>query len=192
MVFPEIKINKGKLLKKIFYLILIPFLMIQFTLSFLGINSNIIYYVSEYMLSLPNNLYHLFRFQISEIDPSRFDQLISLWAYAKKNTLSVLIGQGAGSVNYGLRNYIDPDSSGLLRPIGLVAFIYDYGFIWFAFTYYFFFKMVWENFNRNSIPVFKFFPFLIFLISLVTNLNECIIFWILLFHYNTIIDQLRK
>jgi hypothetical protein len=192
MVFHELKITNGKLLKKIFYLILIPFLMIQFTLSFLGFDTDIIYYISEYMLSLPQNLYHLFSFQISKIDPSRFDQLSSLWTYAKENTLSVLIGQGAGSSNFGLRHYIASDSSGFLRPIGLVVFIYDYGFIWFTFTYYLFFKMVWENFNRNSIPIFKFFPFFIFIISLVTNLNECIILWILLFHYNTIIDQLKK
>ena len=166
--------------------------MIQFTLSFLGIDSDIIYYISEYMLGLPKNLYNLFSFQIIEIDPSRFEQLSVLWTYAKENTLSVLIGHGAGSSNYGLRNYISPDSSGFLRPIGAVAFIYDYGFIWFTFTYYLFFKKAWENFDRNSIPSFKFFPFFVFIISLVTNLNECIILWILLFHYDTIIDQLKK
>ena len=192
MVFHEMKITNGKFLKKIFYLVLIPFLMIHFTLFFLGIDSSIIYYISEYMLSSLQSLYYLFSFQISEIDPSRFDQFSSLWTYAKENTLSVLIGQGAGSSNYGLSHYIASDSSGFLRPIGLVAFIYDYGFIWFTFTYYLFFKMVWVNFDRNSIPIFKFFPFFIFIISLVTNLNECIILWILLFHYNTIIDQLKK
>jgi hypothetical protein len=192
MVFTELKITIGSLLKKIFYLILIPFLVIQFSLSFLGIDTNIIYYVSEYILVIPIYLHKLFKFDIINIDPARFDQVIKLWEYAKENTLSVLIGNGSGASNFGLVNYIKPDSSGFLRPIGSVAFIYDYGFIWCTFTYYLFFKMALENFSRNSIPIFKFFPFFIFIISLVSNLNECIIFWILLFHYNTIIDQLKK
>jgi hypothetical protein len=192
MVFTELKINIGSLLKKIFYLILIPFLVILFSLSFLGIDTNIIYYVSEYILGIPNFLYKLFKLDIINIDPSRLHQVMMLWEYAKVNLLSVLIGNGAGASNFGLANYIKPDSSGFLRPIGVIAFIYDYGLIWCTLTYSLFFKMALENFSKNSIPIFKFFPFFIFIISFVSNLNECIIFWILLFHNNTIIDQLKK
>ena len=69
------------------------------------------------------------------LDDGRINQLIGVQKYlVANNFFENLFGTYSGSHRFNLTNYIMTDNSGILRPIGIVVLIHDWGLL-FLFIY---------------------------------------------------------
>jgi hypothetical protein len=120
----------------------------------------------------------------------RFLQLTGIFDYFLEYPYSLLLGNGSLTHQFNLSDFIGSDSSGKLRPIGVVAIIYDYGVL-------FYFLLLLQNLiyiflltKRLGIKfIFYGVPFfmLLHLFIFTTNLNDSVLFWLIFIDFNFVL-----
>lgn len=133
------------------------------------------------------------------LDNGRTNQIIGIKEYlVQNNFFETLLGTYSGSHRFNLINYISSDSSGILRPIGIVVLIYDWGLI-FLFMYVslviynlikinlFFKHSIFKNLTFSAVYLF------ISANPLITNLNDSVLFWLIIFFpMNILVKSLMR
>ena len=136
-----------------------------------------------------STLLDLFRF-FQNIDLSTFGaygrqaQLMGTWNYlVSADMFELILGNGTGAHRTGAAAFIALDSSGILRPIGIFAWIFDWGlFLVLIYLALVFSQIVnvfrCQNGVRAIVPVAMI--FVVATSPLVTNVTESLLFWILI------------
>ena len=189
--------NKFKIQKLIYFvLILIVICSLDLILTYLNhyldeINNYSFYFIAErtFVYGIIREVANvLISGNITDIlDDGRINQIIGIKEYLVTNDfLENLFGTYSGSHRFNLTNYITSDTSGVLRPIGIVVLIYDWGLL-FLFIY---FALILYNLKKiNSFIKHDKAKNLIILIiylyislnPLITNMNDSILFWLIIF-----------
>lgn len=148
---------------------------------------------SSYSLNLLSELVR------SPFDQGRLDQIFGVFNYIRESDLvRVFFGSMTGFHRHGITDYINSDSSGILRPIGMVTFFVDYGLLFvIAYT---------TIYARNIITIFRKidWPFsgptfliimsysIFFLSPFVTNVMDSLLFWCVFFKPDILINLMTR
>jgi len=135
------------------------------------------------------------------LDTGRVDQIKGIISYSYSVNFSQLFfGNFTGAHRFGLDQFIPRDNSGILRPIGIVAWIYDWGLIFIS-SYLIIFivnlrRLIFELIKKGENFYTHFILLLIYLfISLnpmITNVNDSILFWVVFFYPNLVLVKILK
>ena len=177
--------------KKIFVFFLITSLIIfisYFLYNYLPNNFIFIIklYLKDFYKILKITYWHIIDFNFSDLDSGRYNQLLALLSYCIDNPISAIFGNVTSFHKYGLKEYIEFDSTNVLRPIGIVRLIYDWGIIIFALITFIMIKQIIRNLKKITSYVnflyYLMIPLCFYFSITITDMTTSILFWLFIFN----------
>jgi hypothetical protein len=132
----------------------------------------------------------------SHVDLGRKEQISGVYNWVISADLQNLIfGNLSGAHRAGIPNEIPPDKSNILRPIGIVAWVYDWGLIFITGYLLAVLRGFWViqikiqelNLNYAFLTLYALAYFLVSCLPFVTNITGSVLFWIIILHSGCII-----
>lgn len=149
------------------------------------------------LTEIPNNWLDLVNFFQSFLDRGRREQISGILNWLHSADLkNLFFGNLSGSHRTGIPNEIPVDKSLVLRPIGIVAWAYDWGVI-FLVSYLLIVvrgimgiqkKIRGLNLHYVFFVIYVLFYLLVASLPLITNISGSVLFWIIIFHSGCIIS----
>ena len=146
---------------------------------------------------IPNHWLGLVDFFQSFLDVGRKEQISGIFNWLQSTDLKGLFfGNLSGSHRTGIPNEIPVDKSLVLRPIGIVAWAYDWGVI-FLVSYLLIvvqgIRVIQRKIREFDLHyvffvVYVLFYLLVASLPLITNITSSVLFWIIIFHSGCVIS----
>lgn len=138
-------------------------------------------------------------FNRSFFDPGRLEQIISLWNYIiNQDLMTNLFGRLSGFHRYGLQDYFTQDTTGMLRPIGIVVWAVDFGFIFITLYMSIIFGSL-LTILRSDFDIYFFTKVqcllafcVISLMPLITNIHDSMLFWFVILFPKLLVELFRR